>query len=394
MPNKRHFVLNVITCLFFLVSCADDSGSNGFQAEFDFYIVGSGGVSARFGTEFYQTLERLRENTGRLDAFLFTIAEEPRTMDQIQEKSGLTGSQIESMIAELESCRVIKKYDQNRWATTLPVVTDNQMKRIRHDLTPMAESVAEYFKKEIHQIRTLYDDVKSPLDPSWEDISHLIVDKFIIDGTFHSHLNGLKRESHVSEGDDPKMRVVPAYMRQRGEYNSNFGCNWYKFNDKDDQREVYVLHGAILDRYDISMNKYRGDQHFAEGLFKISPEGGIHSLSDREKDMLRDLDWVSGDRLLVPIVQAGTIKSLQPAMENIGRDAAEVAFAKFTDITDSYKRSTYSKFLDYDEDYIQVLIHSLFGLTIEHLVRSGTVSQIPETVPESVGVYFVFGKLF
>ena len=76
------------------------------------------------------------------------------------------------------------------------------------------------------------------------------------------------------------------------------------------------------------------------------------------------------------------------------RDAAEVAFAKFTDITDSYKRSTYSKFLDYDEDYIQVLIHSLFGLTIEHLVRSGTVSQIPETVPESVGVYFVFGKLF
>ena len=135
-------------------------------------------------------------------------------------------------------------------------------------------------------------------------------------------------------------------------------------------------------------------QHFAAGLFKISPEGGLDYLTDREKEMLRDLDWILGDHLLIPIVKAATIKSLWPAMENIGRDAAEVAFAKFTDITDSYNKSTYSKFLDNKEDYIQVLIHSLFGLTIEHLVRSGTVSQIPEPVPESFGVYIIFGKLF
>jgi len=253
----------------------------------------------------------------------------------------------------------------------------------------MAKSVAQYLKKEVHQIRTLYDKEKSPLDPSWDDISHLIVSKFIIDGTFHSHLNRLKGES-----DDQIKGVIPAYIRQKGEYNSNFGCNWYKFNEGDDQREVYVLHGAILDRYDIAMNKYRGDQHFSAGLFKISPEGGIGSLTDQEKEMLRNLDWITHDRLLVPIVEAGTIKSLWPAMENIGKDAAEVAFAQFADITGSYRKSTYSKFLDYDEDYIQVLIHSLFGLTIEHLVGSGTVSQIPETVPESFGVYFVFGKLF
>jgi hypothetical protein len=71
-----------------------------------------------------------------------------------------------------------------------------------------------------------------------------------------------------------------------------------------------------------------------------------------------------------------------------------VALAKFSDLTDSYKKSTYSKFLDNDEDYIQVLIHSLFGLTIEHLVRSGTVSQIPENVPESFGVYIVLGRVY
>lgn len=389
MPNRKHSVLILMSCLFFLVSCGDDSSSDRNHVEFKFYTVGSGDINARFGTDIYQALDTLRGNTGQLDEFFFTIAEEPLTMNQIQERSGLTQSQVEYFISNLDSCNIIKKYNQNRWATTLPVITDNQMKIIRKDLAPMANSVAQYLKKEVHQIRTLYDKVKSPLDPSWDDISHLIISKFIIDGTFHSNLNRLKRES-----DNRMKSVVPAYIRQKGENNSNFGCNWYKFNEGEDQREVYVLHGAILDRYDIAMNKYRGDQHFSSGLFKISPEGGIHSLTDREKEMLRNLDWISGDRLLVPFVKADTIKSLWPAMENIGREAAEVAFDKFTDITDSYNRSTYSKFLDNDEDYIQVLIHSLFGLTIEHLVRSGTVSQIPETVPESFGVYLVFGKLF
>lgn len=389
MPNRKHYVLILISCLFSLVSCGDDSRSDRSHVEFNFYTVGNGDINARFGTDIYQALDSLRGNSGQLDEFLFTIAEEPLTMNQINERSGLTQSQVEYFISNLYSCNIIKEYNQNRWATTLPVITDNQMKIIRKDLAPMANSVAQYLKKEVHQIRTLFEKIKSPLDPSWEDISHLIISKFIIDGTFHSNLNGLKRES-----DNRTISVIPAYIRRKGENNSNFGCNWYKFNKGEDQREVYVLHGAILDRYDITMNKYRGDQHFSAGLFNISPEGGIDSLTDQEKEILRNLDWISDDRLLVPIVKARTIKSLWPAMENIGRDAAKVAFAKFTDITDSYNKSTYSKFLDNDEDYIQVLIHSLFGLIIEHLVKSGTVSQIPESVPESFGIYFVFGKLF
>ena len=389
MPNRKNFVLILISCFFFLVSCGDDSSSDRSHVEFNFYTVGSGDINARFGTEIYQALERLRGNTGQLDKFLYTIAEKPITKNQIRERSGLTQSQVEYFIANLESCKFIKEYDQNRWMTTLPVITDNQMKIIRKDLTPMANSVAQYLKKEVPQIKALYDKVKSPLDPSWEDISHLIISKFIIDGTFHSNLNRLKREN-----DNQMTNVIPAYIRQTGEDNSNFGCNWYKFNKGDDQREVYVLHGGILNRYEIKMNKYRGDQNFATCLLNITPEGGIDSLTDQEKEMMRELDWISGDRLLVPIVQAGTIKSLWPLMENIGKDAAEVAFARFTDITDSYNKSTYSKFLVNDEDYIQVLIHSLFGLTIEQLVKSGTLSPVPETVPESFGVYFVFGKLF
>jgi len=394
MLNKKLLSFILLSLVIFSIRCGDSIQSEKKQAEFSIWTVGSSDINVRFGTNIYDALDSLRGNTSHLDEFLFTIAEEPLTVDQIRGSSNLTKSQVEYFIANLDSCNFIKKFDQNRWATTLPVITDDQMKIIRRDLDPMANNVAQFIDKEIYQIKTLYNTVKSPQDPSWEDVSHLIIDKFIIDGTFHVNLNRLKRESDVSELDNQKMNVMPAFLLQKGGNNLNFGCNWYKFNEGDGQREVYVLHGAILNRFDIAMNKYKWDKQFSAGLFKISHEGGIDSLTDRQKEMLGDLDWISGDRLLVPVVNATTLKSMLPAIEDIGRNAAEVAFTKFTDLTDSYNNSGYSKFLDYKEDYIQVLIHSLFGLTIEQLVKSGTVSQIPEPVPETCGVFIVNGKLY
>jgi hypothetical protein len=394
MQNKKlsgFILLCFISCL---IRCGDSNHSGSNNPEFAFWTVGSGDINDRFGTNTYQVLDSLRKNTGLLDEFLSTIAEKPLTKNQIRAKSGLTRSQVDFIITRLNESNFIKKVNRDQWATTIPVVTDNQMKKIRKDLTPMADSVARYISNEAYRIRSLYDQVKLSRDPSWENVSHLIISKLIIDGTFHSNLNRLKRKSKAGEHDTREESVMPAFLLQKGGNNLNFGCNWYKFNEAEDQREIFVLHGAVLNRFHIDMEKHRRDQEFSAGLFKISPEGGLDSLTNSEKEMLLKLGWISGDRLLVPIVEAGTIKRLFPEMENIGKDAAEVAFAGFEDITDSYNRSTYSEFLDYDEDYIQVLIHSLFGLTIEHLVRMGTVSGIPETVPESFCVYFVFGKLY
>jgi hypothetical protein len=75
-----------------LVSCGDDSSPERSHVEFNFYTVGSGDLNARFGTDVYQALNSLRGNTGQLDEFLFTIAEEPLTKNQIRERSGLTQS--------------------------------------------------------------------------------------------------------------------------------------------------------------------------------------------------------------------------------------------------------------------------------------------------------------
>jgi hypothetical protein len=393
MLNRQYSVLILLSCFFCLVCCSDFGHSRKTQSELKFWTVGDA-INERFGTDVYQALERLRGNTAQLDRFLLTIADQPLTASQILEMSGLDPSQVDYIITSLVSFKLIKKDNQGRWATVLPVITDNRMKIIRNDLDPMATSVAQYLKKETHQMKTLYDRVKSPPDPSWKDITHLIIDKFIIDGTFHSSINRLEQERDVRRPDGLHQHKTQAFFLEFGKNFSTFGSNWYAFNEGDDQREVYVLHGAVLDRYDIAMNKYRGDPHFAEGLFNITPEGGIQSLTNREKEMFRYLDWISNDSLLVPIVKAATIKRLWPTIEKIGREAAEVAFGNFSDITDSYNKAPHSKFLDSDDDYIQACIHILFGLIVEHLVKNGAVSRIPKPVPESFGVYFVFGKLF
>lgn len=395
MATKNYRILVYLLILILMMSVACTKQDSPKSGDLRFYRVGGQkGIIERFGTNVYETFNELDVHKDAFDRFLFTIAEEPLTEKQIVEKSTLSSSQVMNFISTLDSINVVKKDEQGRWATTVPVITDRQMKVIRKDLTPMANSVAQYLKKEVHQLKTLYNEVKLPHDPPWEDMTHLIIDKLIIDGTFHSKMNRLKREKEARETDDQYQYMIPAFFLEHGENFSNFGTNWYGFPKNDDQRDVFVLHGALFDRSVIAMNKYRGDENFGSALFKISPEGSIASLTEQEKDMLRYLKWTAEDRLLVPIVHANTLKSLWSTMEKIGNDAAEVAFEHFSDIVESFNNSPYSKFCEGNSDYIQVCYHALFGITIEQLVENGIVSPIPEPVPEHLGVYFVFGDLY
>lgn len=392
--NNKLITIFSIFFIFFLVQCKETNQSVKSQNKFLFWTVGSSDINTRFGVKIYNALDSLEEETGLLDEFLFTIAEEPLTINQITERSGISQGQTEFIINYLDSCNFIRKFDQNKWATILPVITDYQMKIIRKDLAQMANNIAQYLRNEAEQIKNLYNKVKSPTDPAWNKISHLIIDKFIIDASFHKNLNKLKRESDESENNNSGKSIMPAFLMHRGENFSNFGSNWYEFKKGEDQREVFVLHGAVLNRYDIALNKYKWDKEFSASLFKISTDNRLDSLNAGEREMYSDLGWISGDSLSVPILEANTLKSMLPLLENIGKEAAEIAFTEFSDLSDSYNKSSYSEFIDYKEDYIQVLIHSLFGLTIEQLVKTGVVSKVPKPVPDYFGVFIVKGKTY
>jgi hypothetical protein len=359
--------------------------------ELRFWTVGNDGSTERFGSGFWEAFRKERDNRNRV---LLAIAERPLSETEIRESSGLSGSRTHDVIASLEAMHLIQRHDGDRWATTVPVITDRWSQRIKSDLVPMARAVAGQIEEQLPRLRTLYDESRSPVDPPWEEVAHLLVDKFIIDGSFHSAIGDLERERGVQGRYSEEQRVITAFFIELGENFSTLGCNWYAFTQGDEQREVYVLHGAAFQRYDIRMNEYRDDPDFPAALFAIAPDGAIDALTDRDRAVLDALEWTSGDRLLVPAVRASTIESLRPALETIGRAGAEAAFDNYSVIIDSFDGSPYSGFLEAAGDYIQVSYHTLFSSVLERLVEDRALPRFPEPVPEHFGVYIVMGKLF
>jgi hypothetical protein len=352
------------------------------------------GVANRFGTNIYPVFNGLYETEQAFNRLLLALAERPLSEKDILDTSGLSRSQMEPLISKLDSIKMIRRDDRNRWALTVPVITDARMQSIRNDLIPMADGVVQYLKDETVQLKALYDRLKSSQDPAWEDVAHLVLDKFLVDGYFHRSIGDLERKHGIKEFYNQAQKHLPAFFLERGKNFSTFGVNWYPFPGESEQREVYVLHGAVMDRYNIPMNRFRDNEEFSSAIFALAPGGGIHSLTDKDKEILEELGWIEGDRLLVPVVAGDTIRALFPSCELIGRRAAEVAFESHSLIIDSFNDSPYSEFMEGSGDFIQVCYHTLFCLIIERLVDGGVLPQIPKPVPEYFGVFFVFGKVF
>ena len=157
---------------------------------------------------------------------------------------------------------------------------------------------------------------------------------------------------------------------------------------------MYILHGSVLDRYDIPFSRFRNDQDFSSLLHRIAEDGNLQELTKAEKELLINLEWVTDDRLLVPMIQAESAKNIMQDMEEMGRDAAQVVFENYSIIINSFEESPYAEFMDGGGDYIQVCYHILFSLIIEELIKAGILPPIPEAVPEHYGVFITIGSVF
>lgn len=356
-----------------------------------FWTVGGAGVDARFGPELYRELDQDRD---AIDQLLLAIAEEPLPRDRILERTALSRTHLLEIITTLEALHIIRQEGKSGWATTVPVITDDELKRLRRRLARLARGVTQEVQGKLSGLVARYEQVKSPQDPPWEDVAHLMIDKFIIDGTFHSAVGEVERDRHGRRDDGENQQLIPAFFLERGGNFTAFGSNWYPFTEGDAQREVYVLHGWILDRYDIRMNAYRGDRNMSAALFGITPAGGLESVGATGRELLGALGWIGNDRLLVPVVQAATVKALWPTLEEIGVEAARVVSENLAVITEAFDSSPYARFLDADDDYVQACYHTLFGVVLGQLVETGVVPNVPHPVPEHFGVYIIMGKLF
>jgi hypothetical protein len=219
-------------------------------------------------------------------------------------------------------------------------------------------------------------------------------DKFLVDGSFLGAIDRLEQERGVHQRYyNHDQDIIPAFFLERGEHFSTFGTNEYEFQNGSEQRQVYVLHGAVLKRYDIRMNGRRSDAVLSAALFHLTSAGGTESLTGNEMEVLKTLGWIENDRLQVPVMQAKTVQALMPLVEKIGADAGNVVLDEHSAIIKAFDHSPYSRFQHSSGDYIQACYHVLFDLVLEQLAATGVPSAFPQPAPEHFGVFIIMGQV-
>jgi hypothetical protein len=393
MKRGRCLAIISFSLLFFLTGCSRTNEPATEAAEVNFWTVGSGGGTVRFGKDFVSIFQEIDKDKAALSSFLLAIAEQPQNEKNIARKTALPPSKIAELISECGSIKWIKE-KQDKWASTVPVITDRQVILIEERLTPLALSVAERVKVSVQELKSRYEKEKEASGPSWNEVAHLVIDKLLVDGTFHGAIENLEEQKTGMGFYTQDQKILPAFFLEHGEHAANFGCNWYRFEHDGALREIYALHGTLLDRIEIPMNRYRNDPAFSSLIFKVSPTGECVDLSQPELEVFRGLGWLDGEHLAIPIVHADTIKTFLPLLRDTGKEMAEIVFADYSVFLDSFKSSPYAEFVDGAGDYIQACYHILFSMIIDKLVEERIIPSVPRPVPDSFAVYMTLGSVW
>ena len=343
----------------------------------------------------YKILDELEQKKDGFNCLLQAIATSPKTKKDILAHCRLSSLWLNQAIDSLTVHNCFGKTDDLEFYSKIPIMTHNEMKLVQESLRPIALSVAERIKADIPKIKQEYNELKLDSDPKWEDIAHLVIDKFLIDGKFHRGLAILQREKGFKKYYSEGQKKITAFFMEKGSQFGTFGVNWYRIKGQNITRDVYFFHGGPVKRYTFPLNKLARKKYFIEIFNRIKIDGSLDELSKYEIQVFKDLGWVVNDKLAVPLVNAKSLKVLYDnALEKTGNDAAEIVFENFSVIMDSYRQSPYSEFSDGAGDYMQVCYHLLFTSIINELIGMEALPPIPESTSEYFGVFINIGSLF
>jgi hypothetical protein len=392
----REKPVSFILISFILSSTLSLTGLQASQQEQDrltFLIVGGrDGFIERFGevTPFRQIFYS-SDKKKLAEKMLLSIACKPLSKEQIIQQSGISEDEFEEISSLLLSLNMISTKN-GTWATNLPVLTGREMAALHQKLSPLADKIAEATSSSISQIKNLYDQNRLSSDPEWEETAHLFISYFLLDTFLLRSLSTLEENKGFRQYYSEKQKIIPAFFLEAGENFTNFGCNSYSFKGKENNQNIYVfvLHGTLFERIQISLNKYEKNPDLSSALFKLILKEEKPSLSEQESRTLNDLGWLENDELKVPMIDSRIRTPLTPPLAKAAESTAEVVMENFDVILNAFQSSPYSKFLDGAGDYIQHSYHILMYLTIEKLIQQGILPAIPKPLPEYFGTYVLY----
>jgi len=392
----KYIILIVMTCL---ASCNQKRESPIQEPEsvphFGFHMTG-GDFVPRFGKTWYSVLDSLYQDGDGFNCILQTIATEPKTKEDISADCGLSAQWVNNAVDSLVAHNCFGITAGQKYYSKVPVFTKETMKKMLVDLKPISESVAVCINRWLPLIKKEYSENKLPTDPEWDDIAHFVLDKLILDGQFHQGLVKLEREEGFKRYYSEDQIKVPTWFKEYNSPYGTYGCNWYSFKSKNSTTmDIYYMHGSPLMRFSFPLNKYRNSKEFYHAILKVGLDGSLEELNMQEKEILEALGWTRENKVPIPIISAGSLKSLfENTLREVGLESANIVFDNYNVILESYKNSPYSDFSEGAGDYIQVCYHLLFNGIANELVQLGATAPFPQPVPEYYGIYITIGSIF
>jgi hypothetical protein len=395
MKKKVFLSYFIISLLFSAIQTNAGQISPQEKSSLTFLIVGGrDGFTKRFGevTPFRQ-LFYSSEKKRMAEKLLLSISCQPLSKEQILIQSALSKDEFEEIASLLLSLNMISSKD-GVWTTSLPVFTGREMAALRQKLSPVSDKMVAATSSSIPLIKNLYDQNRIPSDPEWKETAHLFISYFLLDTFLLRSLSELEGKKGFRQYYSEKQKVIPAFFLETGENFTNFGCNAYSFkgNENNQSIHVFVLHGTLFERIQISLNRYEKNPDLSSALFKLIPQEGKCSPSDQEIKILEALGWLENKELKVPMIDSRIRAPLTPLLAKAAESTAEVVFENFNVILDAFEGSPYSKFLDGAGDYIQYSYHVFMYLTIEKLIQQAILPAIPKPLPEYFGTYVLYSS--
>jgi len=361
---------------------------------FDYWNVGNDGDKHRFGTNAGIVLREIRKEEKPFTDLIMALNKGPATKEYLAEELDVCTSWLDQTLSLLTTFRFMKKTTNGQYYTPLPVLTSREMESLQNELSPLARKVAINIHDRIEEIKEIYYAEKTDSDPNWDNIAHLVIDKLLIDGTFHSSIGKKEMEQGLKSYYTEEQKMITAFFVESKSEFGPFGVNWYEFKNEESTREVYILHGGLFKRFNIPFNKYRRSSLMTDMLNRINTSGELIGLTNKEITELNELGWLNDGQLTVTVVNATSIKALHTILQSVGDDCARIVSEEFATILNAWEASDEKKYAEGAGDYIQVCYHSLFPCIIRELIKMGSIPSLPSDIPAHYGIFITTGSYY
>jgi len=343
-----------------------------------FFCVGDSlYLKDRFGADPDELLMKAENNM-----IMLALADCPRTLEELCNELNTRREDVEQGLEILLAARLVKRVD-DKYATTIPVISNKKAASIARYLKGLVDRLARYLEENVDRLEGAFMRTELSRNYSWEEVAHIVVDALLMDFSFLNCVEEQLLEKGLYKDWTEDQLLIPYFGLELGVHQVNLGVNSYLLNGYG----VSIMHATFIDRDpplpEIIRTVSEGKKHICKLLEGTPPQKLPEGLLKMGLVKLQK----GGVTLKVPVVNAKDREVITETVLSLGYELAEIFMSDYNVVRRSFDELGYSKWLKGIGDYAELIFHQVMGLTVLELMRREILPPVPEKAPACWGTW-------